>query len=73
MDKLLQSWMANGYLTVADVKAADERFYKSAAAGGSKPTEKPAKSKFNNYRDENLEKYADLEEQLLDAMLDNDD
>ena len=73
MDKLLQSWMANGYLTVADVKAADERFYKSAAAGGSNPTEKPVKSKFNNYRDENIEKYADLEEQLLDAMLDNDD
>ena len=32
-----------------------------------------ASNKFNNYDDGNMEKYADLEEQLLDMMLDNDD
>lgn len=77
MDKLLQSWIANGCTTVDDVKAADEKFYK--ANGGAyvkinqKDSGKKAKNKFNNYEDGNMEKYADLEEQLLDMMLDNDD
>ena len=73
MDKLLQSWIANGYLTVDDVKAADEEYHKTNGKMNPNGGVKKPKNKFNNYDDGNMEKYADLEEQLLDMMLDNDD
>ena len=69
MDKLLQSWLANGYTTVAEVKAADEEFYQR---GGKRPQgEKSRKSKLNNYDDENKSDYKELEEEILKMMLDD--
>lgn len=73
MDKLLQSWIANGYSTVEDVKAADEEYYKTKGKTNQNDGGKKANSKSPNYKDGNMEKYADLEEQLLDMMLDSDD
>lgn len=69
MDKLLQSWLANGYATIDEVNAADEEFYKSGGRGTSS-TQKPKKSKFNNYDDDNSSDYKELEEHILDMMLD---
>lgn len=69
MDKLLQSWVANGYTCEADVRAADEEFHKNNAY--SKPS-KTKSSPFNNYDSENKTDYAELEEQILDMMLDED-
>ena len=68
MDKLLGSWIANGYTTVAQVKAADEEFYRG---GGRKPSEKSKKSKLNNYDDDNKSDYKELEEEILKMMLDD--
>lgn len=69
MDKLLQSWVANGYTTEADVKAADEEFHKNNTY--SKPS-KTKSSPFNNYSSDNKTDYSDLEEHILDMMLDED-
>ncbi len=69
MDKLLQSWLANGYSTVADVNEADEEFYKSG--GKNKSSEKKLKkSPFNNDDNDGGTDYKELEEQILDMMLD---
>ena len=69
MDKLLQSWLANGFSTVQDVESADEEFYKNSAV--KKPASNKSKNKFNNYDDENLTDYSDINSQLLDAILDD--
>lgn len=69
MDKLLQSWVANGYTNEADVRAADEEFHKNNTY------KKPSKTKaspFNNYAPESKTDYSDLEEHILDMMLDDD-
>lgn len=69
MDKMLQNWTESGFKTVDDVKAADEKFYEN----GRKSDNKKVKAgKFNNYDDSNKNDYAELEEQILDMMLDND-
>lgn len=68
MDKLLESWVANGYTTIAEVKAADEEFYRG---GGHKPNKKAKKGKFNNYDDENKSDYKKLEEEIFKMMLDD--
>ena len=62
MDKILESWIANGYKTVDEVNAADEE---NQRAGGRKVSEKPKKSKLNNYDDDK-----ELEEEILKMMLD---
>lgn len=69
MDKLLQSWLANGYTTIDEVAAADEEFYKNNIKDTSsfKTTKR---SKFNNYDDDNKDDYKELEEHILDMMLD---
>lgn len=69
MDKLLQSWVANGYATEADVKAAEEEFYRSKGIDKDKAAKK---GKFNNYEPESRPDYDKLEEQILDMMLDED-
>ncbi len=69
MDKLLQSWIANGYTTILDVSVADEEFYKSINNGKS-PAKKPKRTNFNNYDDDNKSDYKELEEHILDIMLD---
>lgn len=71
MDKLLQSWVANGYMTEAEVKAADEEYYRTKGGkGGTKGS--GTKNKFDNYVPETQTDYAELEEQILDMMLDED-
>ncbi len=67
MDKLVQSWLANGYTTVDEVKTADEEFYRD----GKNKTKNPKKSKFNNYDDDNKSDYKDLEEEILNMMLED--
>ncbi len=69
MDKLLQSWLANGFTTIEEVAAADEEFYKNNVKEtySSKTTKK---TKFNNYDDDNKNDYKELEEHILDMMLD---
>lgn len=69
MDKLLQSWIANGYKNEADIKAADEEFHKNNTY---KKQSKTKTSPFNNYDSESKTDYSDLEEQILDMMLDKD-
>lgn len=70
MDKMLQNWVESGFETVADVKAADEEFYKNNKSAEPKAN-KARPSKFNNYEDANRDDYAELEEQILDMMLDD--
>lgn len=69
MDKLLQSWLANGFSTVQEVESADEEFYKNSTV--KKTASNKSKNKFNNYDDENLTDYSDINSQLLDAILDD--
>ncbi len=68
MNKILENWTAAGYKTCEEVSAADEEFYKNG--GGKFKDEKPKKSKFNNYDDDNKTDYAELEEQIFEMMLD---
>ena len=70
MDKMLQNWIESGFENVADVKAADEEFYKNNESAKSKKG-KNKSSGFNNYDDSNNSDYAELEEQILDMMLDD--
>ena len=67
---MLQNWVESGFETVADVKAADEEFYKNNKAAEPK-VNKTKPSKFDNYEDANKGDYAELEEQILDMMLDD--
>lgn len=69
MDKLLQSWIANGYSTEAEVRAADEEYYKTK--GGKGFNQKTKKNKFDNYEPTTQTDYAGLEEQIWDMMLDD--
>lgn len=68
MDKLLGSWIANGYTTALQVKAADEEFYQN---GGKRTQGEKKPSKFKNYEDENKSDYKELEEEILKMMLDD--
>lgn len=73
MDKMLQNWSESGFETVADVKAADEKFYEKGRIDTKSENKKKTNvGKFNNYDDSNKKDYAELEEQILDMMLDND-
>lgn len=69
MDKLLQSWIANGYSTEAEVRAADEEYYRTK--GGKGFNQKTKKNKFDNYEPTTQTNYAELEEQIWDMMLDD--
>lgn len=69
MDKLLQSWIANGYFTEAEVRAADEEYYRTK--GGKGFNQKTKKNKFDNYEPTTQTNYAELEEQIWDMMLDD--
>ncbi len=67
MNKILQSWAADGITTTADVEEKDNQFERKTTSNNTNTK----KSKFNNYDDTNSVDYAKLEEQLLDMMLDN--
>lgn len=71
MDKMLRNWLDSGLEDTAGVKAADEEFYKKSEALKKKDSKVKKISKFNNYEDSNSSDYAELEEQILDMMLDD--
>ena len=70
MNKILQSWAAEGFTTPEQVRDWDGKFKQQSKSQSAQCL--PKKSKFNNYEDTNQTDYAKLEEQLLDMMLDHE-
>ena len=70
MNKILQSWAAEGFTTPEQVRDWDGKFKQQSKSQSAQCL--PKKSKINNYEDTHQTDYAKLEEQLLDMMLDHE-
>lgn len=70
MNKILESWLAEGLFTPEAVEMADTSATKKPQVQKRKSL--PKKSAFHNYDDTNATDYSKLEEQLLDMILDQE-
>lgn len=65
MNKILESWSAEGLDTIDKINSANESYRGKTGSGFVK------KSKFNNYTDENKIDYSKITNKFLDDILDN--